>query len=151
MSPRSACSRRTWMGQRSRPLMVVATVVPPIPASTWRKTCCDAQPVAPEQLAPDLDLQVGLALHPGRRDAGRPLDPVDHPLDLEGLLLQGVEVVAEDLDPDLGADAGAGHEDAVLDGLEEAGHIAGHVHQPLGEVGDDGRLGGPRRPLRLAA
>ena len=109
----------------------------------------DAQTVAPEQFAADLDLQVGLALDPGGGDPGGPLHLVDHPLDLEGLGLEGVEVVAEDLDPDLGADAGAGHQDAVLDGLEESGHIARHVHQPLREIGDDGRLGGPRRPVRL--
>ena len=62
-------------------------------------------------------------------------------------MLEGVQVVAKNLDPDLGADASAGHEDAVFDRLEKAGHIARQVHQLRREVGDDGGLGGPGRPL----
>ena len=41
------------------------------------------------------------------------------PLDLEGLALERVEIVAEDLDPDLRANAGRQHEQPVLDRLQE--------------------------------
>jgi hypothetical protein len=109
----------------------------------------DAQPVACEVGAADGDLEVGFALHTGRRDAGGALDARDDALDFEGLLLERVEVVAVDLHADLGADAGARHQDPVLDGLEEAGHVAGHVHELGGEVGDNGGLGRAGGPLTL--
>jgi hypothetical protein len=55
------------------------------------------------------------------RNPGRAVDAVDEFFDLEGLALDLVEVVAVNLHADLRADAGVEHEDAVLDGLQNAG------------------------------
>ena len=79
-----------------------------------------AQAVARHGLAVHLDLEVRLALHARGRDAGRAGNLAHDALDLERLLLQRVEIVAENLHADLRADAGAEHEDAVLDRLEES-------------------------------
>ena len=69
-----------------------------------------------------------------------------HVAAVEGQLrLQGVEVVAEDFHADLGADAGAEHEDAVFDRLEEAGDVAGDIRELLGEFGDEVASTGYRR------
>ena len=65
--------------------------------------------------------------------------------------LQRVEIVAEDLHADLRADAGAEHEDAVLDRLEKAGHVAGHLRELCGQLGDELVLRHARAPLALAA
>jgi hypothetical protein len=72
------------------------------------------------------DLEVGLALHARGGDADRAGDFAHDAFQVKGLALEGVEVVAEDFDADLRADAGGEHENAVFDGLQKTGHVAGH-------------------------
>ena len=89
---------------------------------------------------------------PSVRDAATPTAPgicADDALDLERLLLQRVEIVAEDLDADLRADAGADHQDAVFNRLQKAGHVAGHLRQFFFQLGDEFFLGHARTPLRF--
>ena len=83
-----------------------------------------AQAVAGHRHAIHLDVEVGLALGARGGDAGGAGDFARILLHLEGLLLQGLEVVAENLHAHLGADAGAQHQDAAFDRVEKARHVA---------------------------
>ncbi len=86
----------------------------------------NAQSVTREGQTIGQHFNVGFALHPG---CGHPHGPGNRSynfLDAVRHLLNGIEIVAENLDPDLGANAGAKHEQAVLDGLEKTRHVSGH-------------------------
>ena len=149
MSSRSSRWKRTWIGNRCRPSMVVVTFLPPRPVSTTSSTVLRAQAVAGHGHAVHFDVEVGLALQPRRRHAGRAGDLADDLLHLERLLLQGVEVVAENLHAHLRPDAGAQHQDAAFDGMQEARHVARRLAELLGQFGDQLLLGHARPPLGL--
>ena len=67
--------------------------------------------------------------------------------DLEGLLLERVEVVAKNLDAELRANAGREHEQAVLDRLEKARHVAGNLRELRRQFGNQLVPGQPRTPV----
>src|SRR5262249_2330330 len=82
----------------------------------------------------DLDFEIRFALQTARRHTDGPGHVSYDTFQFEGLLLQSLEVVAEDLHAELRADARAEHQDPVLDGLQEPGHIAGDLREFLGQL-----------------
>src|SRR5690606_28123190 len=69
--------------------------------------------------------------------------------DLEGFCLKRIEIFAKELDTDLRPNAGADHEDTVLDRLEEAGDIAGDIRNFGAEFGDELFPGQAVAPFRF--
>ena len=106
-----------------------------------------AQAVAAHDVAFDGDFEIGFSERARRRDAGGAGDGRDDAGDFKGLGLECVQVVTEEFDADLRANAGARHQDAVLDGLEKAGNVTGDLYEALGEIGDDLVLGDAGTPF----
>ena len=74
-------------------------------------------------------------MDPRGRNASSAVDAMDEFFDFEGLALYFVEIVAVDLNADLCPDAGVEHQNAVLDGLEKCGDVAGDLLHFLRELG----------------
>ena len=110
-----------------------------------------AQAVARHRHAVHLDVEIRLALRARRGDADRAGNFPHDALDLERLLLQRVQIVAKNLDADLRADAGADHQNAVLNRLQKSGDVAGHLRQFFLQLGHEFVLGHARAPLRIPA
>ena len=106
-----------------------------------------AQTVMRHRRTVQFNVQVRLALHARRRHADGAGNFPHDALDLESLLLKGVQIVAENLDAHLGADAGADHQNPVLDRLQETGNVTGHVGKFSHQFGHNFVFGQTRSPL----
>src|SRR5437667_198659 len=86
-------------------------------------TISRSEPVAAHCGPTHFGLQIGLALNPrgSLPDGAEDLPDAMH--DLECRLLKSVEIVAQDFQSQLGANAGADHQYAVLDRLEESRNV----------------------------
>jgi len=77
--------------------------------------------------AVSLNVEIRLALRARRGDADRAGNRAHDALDRERLLLQFVQIVAENLDAHLRADAGADHQNPVFNRLQKTGNITGQL------------------------
>ncbi len=107
------------------------------------------QPVARHGGSIDFDFQVGLVLVAGGGHTGGAGDSPEDFRRLQGLFLKRVQVVPEDFDAHLGADACAQHQDPALDRMQESRNITGQLAQFLGQFGDQFLLRHAGTPFRL--
>ena len=98
----------------------------------------DGDAVTGRPVAVDGHVEVALAHDRGGDHVACPADRLDRLLDLPANAVDGVEVRTEDLDADIGPDAGREHLDAVDDWLSEdvapAGHLEDAAHLVIDQV-----------------